>query len=251
MVAAPVPTIFSRRRRTAVQARARRLQAEPGAARFLLDDMTEDVLERLAFLRHVPERALVIGDWTGALASALRAQGAKVIEGDDTLDEEQPYPVENFDLIASLGTLDTVNDLPGALIHVRRALRPGGLAIASFLGAGSLPMLRHVMLAADGERPAARIHPLVDVRGGGQLLQRAEWSDPVIDSRSLRVAYASLSQLVADVRAQGLGNVLAAPGPPLGRASLARAEATFAGLADSRSRVVETFELLTLSGWRR
>jgi hypothetical protein len=143
-----------------------------------------------------------------------------------------------------------VNDLPGALIHIRNALAPGGLAIASLLGAGSLPMLRKIMLAADADRPAARLHPMVDVRAGGQLLQRAGWADPVVDSRTLTVAYRSLRQLVADLRAQGLGNVLANPAP-LPKFARAQAAEAFDELADENGRVVETFEILTLSGWRR
>lgn len=241
------PLIFSRARRGAARRRALQLQRRPDAARYLLDDMVEDVLERLAFLRHAPRTALVIGDWTGGLTEALEGQGAEVECAEPTagFDEEQPFPVAGFDFIASLGTLDTVNDLPGALIHLRNALAPGGLAIASFTGAGSLPALRAAMLAADGERPAPRLHPLVDVRAGGQLLQRAGWADPVIDSRTLEVRFSSLATLVADLRSQGLSNVLARPGPPLSRAARARAESEFG------TGTVERFEILTLSGWRR
>lgn len=79
------------------------------------------------------------------------------------LDEESPLPFEPFDLIVNLSSLATVNDLPGALIHIRNALKPGGLMIASMVGAGSLPMLRQAMYAADGERPAARMHPMVEI----------------------------------------------------------------------------------------
>ncbi len=241
------PQIFSRNRRLAARRRARLCQARPGAARYLLDDMVEDVLERLDFLRHAPGRALVIGDWTGALASTLRARGVTVSEADaaDGFDEERPFPETGFDLVVSLGALDTLNDLPGALIHMRGALAPGGLAIASFIGAGSLEHLRAAMLAADGDRPAPRLHPMVDVRAGGQLLQRAGWAEPVVDSRSLAVRFSSFASLVADLRAQALGNVLARPGPPLGKTALATARAAFG------ERTVEQFEILTLSGWKR
>lgn len=241
------PTIFSPARRDAARRRIAALQQGPDPARFVIGDIVADMLERLAFLRHEPKRALVIGDWTGELAEAL---GAQVIEAEpaDGFDEERPYPFGDFDLVASVATLDTVNDLPGALIHIRHALAPGGRAIASFVGAGSLPALRRIMLAADGERPAARVHPLVDVRAGAQLLQRAGWADPVADSRTLTVAYRSLDRLVADLRAQGLGNVLASVAPPLGKAGLERARAAFAAEADERGRVIETFEILTLSG---
>ena len=248
MASAP-PTIFSTARRIAARRRIAGLQQDPDAARFVIEDIVEDMRERLAFLRHAPERALVVGDWTGSLAEALRANGAEVIEAEpgDGFDEERPYPFDGLDFIAGVATLDTVNDLPGALIHIRNALAPGGRAIASFVGAGSLPVLRRIMLAADGERPAARAHPMVDVRAGAQLLQRAGWTDPVADSRTLRVAYRSLERLVADLRAQGLGNVLASHAP-LGKAGLERARAAFAAEADEQGRVVETFEILTLSG---
>lgn len=242
-----VPTIFSPARRAAARRRAGPLQRQPDAAHFLLEGMVEDVLERLAFLRHEVRRALVLGDRTGALAAALRSQGAEVFAPDE-LDEEQPYPFGGFDFAASLARLDTVNDLPGALIHIRNALVPGGLAIVSFVGAGSLPTLRRVMLAADGERPAARLHPMVDVRAGAQLLQRTGWADPVADCHTVRVAYRSLERLVGDLRAQGLGNVLASPGPALGKAALERARVAFAELADVDGRVVEVFEIITLSG---
>ena len=220
-----------------------RLQREPDAPRYLLDDMVEDVLERLAFLCHSPARTLVVGDWTGALAAAL--PGALSAEPAEGFDEEQPLLWAGFDFIASLGTLDTVNDLPGALVHLRNALAPGGLLIASLVGAGSLPALRAAMFAADGERPAPRLHPAIDVRSGAQLAQRAGFSDPVADGRNLTVRFSSLDRLVGDLRAQGLGNVLARPGPPLSRAAIDVAREVF-GSANE-----ETFEIITLTGWKR
>lgn len=257
MASAPPPMIFSPARRRAIRARMRARQTRPDAARYLADDMVEDVLERLAFLRHEPARALVIGDVTGALANALTARGTDVTRadpvpqpGEHLLDEESPYPFGGFDLIASLGTLDTVNDLPGALVHIRRALAPGGLALVEFCGAGSLANLRKVMLVADGERPAGRIHPQVDVRAGGQLLQRCGFADPVIDSRQVKVRFSSLKVLLEDVRDQGLNSALARPGPVPGKAGLARAEAAFADLAEG-GKVTEVFEILTLSGWAK
>lgn len=240
------PQIFSPARRQAVRRRALTLQARPEAARYLMSDMAEDLLERLAFLRHEPRRVLLIGMVPPALPAQFTVQGAEVtcVEPATGFAEEQPFPVGEFDLIASLGTLDTVNDLPGALIHLRNALAPGGLAIASFVGAGSLPALRAAMLAADGERPAPRMHPAVDVRAGGQLLQRAGWARPVVDSRPLDVRFSSLASLLADLRAQGLTNVLAQSGPPLGKRQFRLVDQAF------ESAVVERFEILTLSGWR-
>lgn len=246
------PRIFDPRRRLAVRRRMLRNQQRPDAPRYLLDDMIEDVTERLTFLRHEPRRALLIGDLGAALAKALTADGTQVTSAEpgDGFDEEAPFPVCDFDFIASLGTLDTVNDLPGALVHIRTALAPGGLMIASFPGAGSLPALRDAMLAADADRPAPRVHPMVDVRAGAQLVQRTGFADPVADSRHLDVAFRSFERAVADLRAQGHTNVLADPGAPLGKAAHARAiEAYRAAAVDGRT--VERFEILTLSGWRR
>lgn len=246
-MASTPPRIFDPARRLAARRRAMARQSCADAARYVLDDMVEDVLERIAFLRHTPSRALVIGDRTGDLATALNLQGCIAESADPALgfDEESPCPASGFDLIASLGTLDTVDDLPGALIHLNRALAPGGLALASFMGAGSLPVLRAAMLEADGDRPAPRLHPAVDVRAGGQLLQRAGWADPVVDSRTLEVRFSSLDRLVSDLRDQALGNVLARRGPPLTRAARDRAARAFG------TGTVERFEILTLSGWRR
>lgn len=245
------PRIFSPPRRIAARRRMLALQAHAHAPRYLIEDMVEDVQERLAFLRFEPARALIVGDYSGALRQALAARGlqASTVEPARGFDEEQPYPTGGFDLIASLGTLDTVNDLPGALLHIRQALAPGGMMIASFVSAGSLPALRAAMLAADGDRPAPRLHPLVDVRAGGQLLQRTGFADPVIDQRPLQASFRSLDRLVGDLRAQGLSNVLADPGPPLGKAALARAREAFAAAGED-GRTVEVFEILTLSGWR-
>lgn len=245
------PRIFDPRRRRAARSRSAVRRSRPEAARFALEDMVEDVLERLAFVRHEAGKALVLGDWTGQVAEALTRQAAEVVSGDPAeFDEERPYPAAGFDLIVSLATLDTVNDLPGALIHVREALTPGGRAIASFVGAGSLANLRRAMLAADGERPAARLHPMVDIRAAAQLVERAGWAEPVADSRAIRVSYRSLDRLVADLRDQGLGNVLASPAAPLGKAALERARAAFLESAGPDGRVVERFEIITLSGRR-
>jgi hypothetical protein len=244
-----IPTIFNPRRRNARLARARSRASAPFAARFLAEDMIEDTLERLAFLRHQPRQALVLGDWTGTLASRLHVGGADVAEP-AALDLEAPHPAGGHDLIVVIGLLDAVNDLPGALIHLRAALAPGGLAMAHFVGGQSLPALRAAMLAAEPERPAARIHPLVDPRAAPALLQRAGWKDPVVDTHVLTVRYRALDRLVADLRDQGLGNALAKPAAPLGKTALARARAAFAARAEPDGKTAETFEIVTLTGRR-
>ncbi len=260
MDAAPSPPrIFSSQRRLAARARMARLRGTGVAVSTVARELAADALDRLGFLNRDFAQALVIGDVTGAFAEGLAGSDA-VVRADpnpllgEALDEERPLTGGPYDLIVSLGLLDTVNDLPGALALMRRALAPDGLMLASFLGAGSLPGLRAAMLAGDGDRPAPRIHPQIDVRAAGQLMTRVGFASPVVDGWGFDVEFASLDQLVGDLRAQALGNVLADPGPPLGKAALARARNAFAdkaGSADSGSDALfrERFEVVTLSGW--
>ncbi|MXO50573.1 methyltransferase domain-containing protein [Erythrobacter gaetbuli] len=245
------PRIFSRPRRMAGLRRALVRQSQRDAARYIMDDMVEDVLERLEFMRLSPTRVLVIGDWTGTLALSLRGNGAKVEETDvRQLDEEAPLPSGSYDLIVSLASLERVNDLPGALLHLRAALARDGILIASLIGAGSLPNLRRAMIAAEPDRPAPRMHPLVDNAAASALLQRALFRRQVVDSRTLEVAFSSLDRLVSDLRDQGLTSNLSTQAPPLSRTALERARTAFLEGAGKQGRVTEAFEILTLTGWK-
>lgn len=250
MPPAQPPEIFSERRKIARAERARRLRARPGAADWLAAALVEDALERIEFLRLDPGRALVLGEGGQELGRMLERKGARVTVADsDSLNLEQPLPMGGFGLIVSLGALDTVNDLPGALIHQRLALAEGGVMIASMVGTGSLPRLRAALLAADGDRPAARLHPAVDPRAGAGLLQRAGFARQVADGWTLRLRYGDLDTLIADLRAQGLTSALADGAPPVTRFGLAKARDVFLADADRHGRVVETLEMLTLTGW--
>jgi SAM-dependent methyltransferase len=245
------PTIFSPARRAARLRRARALKRTASGEDWFEEALVEDAIERIEFMRLAPKRALVIGEAAAGLAATLEKQGARVVVADSsTLDEERPWPFEGFGLIVSLATLDTANDLPGALIHMRNALAPQGIAIASLVGAGSLPRLRNAMLAADADRPAARIHPAVDPKAGAALLQRAGFARQVADGWTLRLRYGSLDALIGDLRAQGLTSALADSAPPLTRAGLERAREAFLEGADREGKVVETIEVLTLTGWK-
>lgn len=244
-----VPRIFSNRRRSARAARALALARRRDSASWLADEMQRDVIERLGFMRLVPQRALVLGHATDEIASHLAGLGCEVIAHAAT-DEEQPIDGGPYDLVLSFSRLDTVNDLPGALIHLRNALNPEGLLIAQFLGAGSLFALRQIMLAADGERPAARIHPQIDDRAASALMQRAGFSKQVVDTHKLSVRYRSFERLIADLREQALASVLLSQAPHVGKAGLARAHAAFEALKDAEGRVTETFQIITLTGWR-
>jgi len=254
-----VPRIFDEKLR--IRRRDRAVATYPDHD-FLYAAMAEDMLDRLGDVTRSFSRALVIGCPDGRLAQALANRGCSVIcadpgpawaqrSGGDIIREDAlPYEAASFDLILCCGTLDAINDLPGALIALNRALEPDGLLLTSFVGAGSLPRLRAALLAADGDRPAQRIHPQVDVRAFGDLLARAGFAMPVVDQQRLDVRYGSLFRLLADLRGMGAAQCLASPPPPLTRAGLARAAEQFALAADEDARVTEQFMILHGSGWR-
>ena len=173
------------------------------------------------------------------------ARAAHGVQGDE---DRLPFADASFDLVVSAGVLDTVDDLPGALALIRRVLRPDGLFLGALVGAGSLPRLRAAWRAADGDRPAARLHPQVDVRAAGDLLVRAGFALPVADVETLSVRYRDLGRLLDDLRGMAAGNVLAARTPAT-RARLAAAAQAFAAAADPDGRTSETFALIFLTGW--
>lgn len=243
-----VPTIFSRERLQTALERARARQAAGGTV-WLSETIGHDIVERLGFLRFEPETPLVTGDRAGTLVPALEVGGAQVTSP-EKIDYEQPLALGPFDLIVSLLDLGTVNDLPGALIHLRNALKPGGLLIATLIGAGSLAALRSAMITADGERPSARIHPQVDDRAASALLQRAGFSRQVVDRYTVTARYDGLSNLVSDLRDQGLGSVLADRAPALSRVQYDRARSAFASQADDAGRIPESFEIVTMTAWK-
>lgn len=236
-----VPTIFSAKRRANARHRA------IASTDWLAAAMIEDTVDRLDFMQLAPKRALVIG----AHATQLKfPHGCGECIAHAWLDEELPLVGGPYDLIISLGQLDTVNDLPGALLHIRNALSDDGVFIGQMLGAGTLVALREILMAADGERPAARLHPQIDNRAATGLLERAGFSKQVVDQFPLSVSYTKLPKLIADLREQGLSNQLVDAPPPLTRDLWGRAQEEFEAQKDSSGRVTETFEILTLTGWR-
>lgn len=250
--------------------RLRRLRRDRAAARFgeanyLHRMAADDLLDRLDFVKREFINALDLGSADGYLARRLAERGLNVTaldpgrlfaraSGGAQADEDQlPFAGGSFDLVMSVGTLDTVNDLPGALVLIRRALRPDGLFLAAFTGAGSLPRLREAMIAADeaeGNAASPRIHPQIDVRAAGDLLTRAGFALPVVDSRRVRVRFGDLSGLVADLRGMAATNILLSRSrKPLGRIGLAAAMAAFAAGADADGKTGEQFDILYLTGW--
>lgn len=247
--------------------RLRRDRAARGGAADnpLLRRIAEDLLERLDLVTRRFDRALDLGCGPGLLAGGLRARGMEVsacdagavfaagARGEQCDEDRLPFTPGSFDLIVSAGTLDSVNDLPGALIQARRLLRPDGLFLAAFAGAGSLPVLRRAIAAADEaeQRGASpRLHPQIDLRAAGDLLARAGFALPVADDEPLTVRYSGLPQLVADLRSLAWTNLLSTRSrQPLGRQGYAAAYAQFAAAADPDGRVAERFRIIHLSGW--
>jgi SAM-dependent methyltransferase len=242
-----------------------RAAASGDAADYLFRRMADELVERLGTVRRAFVDALDLGCAGGYLSARLRERGLAVTSADPggafaaaaagiRCDEDRlPFPPASFDLVVSAGTLDTVNDLPGALILIRRALRPDGLFLAALLGAGSLPRLRSAMRAAEeaeGVPASPRLHPQIDVRAAGDLLGRAGFAMPVADCDSLVVRFPTLPRLIADLRAMGATNLLAErERRPFGRTGLAAAAADFASQADADGKTAERFEIIYLSGW--
>src|SRR4051812_35911144 len=245
--------------------RLRRLRRDRAARRFAEADYlhrlaADELIERLDFVKRDFRRALDLGCAGGYLTGRLRERGlevtpcdsgfafARAADGVQADEDRLPFADGAFDLIVSVGALDGVNDLPGALLLIRRALRPDGLFMAAFAGAGSLPRLKRAMLVADSVAggAAARVHPQIDVRAAGDLLTRAGFALPVVDAQPIDVRFSALLDLVRDLRAMGGTNILASPSRrPLGRQALAAAIADF---EDDEDRTPERVEILHLLG---
>ena len=255
--------------------RARLDRAAPGyaAADFLKRRAAEDAVVRLeAIMRDFP-RAVDLGARNGAFARALAASDAAgrvgfLVEADLSprmlagrsgarlvADEERlPFAPASLDLVVSTLSLHWANDVVGALIQIRLALKPDGLFIGSFLGGATLTELRQSLLAAEAELTGGagpRVSPFADAYDAAGLLQRSGFALPVADVDRVTVRYAHPLKLLADLRAMGETSVLAERHPkPLTRQVLARAFQIYAErFAEPDGRLPATFEILTLTGW--
>jgi NADH dehydrogenase [ubiquinone] 1 alpha subcomplex assembly factor 5 len=240
------PQIFSTRRRMALRARALNGNLPDS---FLYAHMIDELRARLAFVRRDFDRALFAGPIALSAERVLAERQCEIVAAPLLNEEAVPYPPESFDLIICAATLDSVNDLPGALIQMRRALRPDGLFLATLFGSGSLGTLKAAMLRADGDAASPHIHPQIDVRVAADLLTRTGFALPVCDLDTLSVRYGDWRTLVADLRAAGIGNALAGDRHYAGRDYPARLDAAWGALADNKGKVEECFNLLQLSGW--
>ncbi len=260
--------IFDRRLLDARRRRALR-EARPGAD-FLLRHVADDLIERLAVVKRRFPLALEIGSPLPHLADRLVATGQvdrvvrldrlpgalagsphAAIAGDE---EMLPLAPASLDLVVSVLALELVNDLPGVLLQVRRALKPDGLFLAALLAGDTLIELREALTEAEIEATGGaspRVAPFADIRALGGLLQRAGFALPVVDQDRLTIRYGDALGLMRDLRAMGATSVLAERArKPLGRPVLMRAVAAYGERSsDPDGRVRATFDVVSLSGW--
>lgn len=249
--------------------RLRALKNGDPRARFLLAMAAEEFADRLSIIeRHFAHAAELFGG-TGEVARNVLQSGKigalKRIETHasmllDDIDavvsayESVPLAPQSLNLILSPLSLHLINDLPGNLIQMRRALLPDGLFLAAIPGSGTLQELRDVLLAAEVETiggASPRIAPLADVRDIGALLQRAGFALPVTDVESYTVRYDSIFPLMQDLRAMGMSNPLIDRSrKPMSRKTLLRAAELYQQrYSDPDGRIRATFNIIYASGW--
>jgi SAM-dependent methyltransferase len=252
------PTIFDRTLLAARQRRARTF----GPATFLLDRAAEDIADRLQAVTRSFDRAADLGTPTDAVRRAVMASGkagsiAPAAWGEAELvvdDAGKPLMAGELDLVVSALALQFVNDLPGTLAQIRRALKPDGLLLAAMLGGETLTELRQAFAQAESEIEGGvspRVAPFADLRDIGALLQRAGLALPVVDSDRVTVRYASIFDLMQDQRRMGATNAMVERRrAPLRRATLVRLGEIYAErFSDADGRIRATFETIWLSGW--
>ncbi len=248
----------------------RRRAAALGPAAFLLDRVADDLADRLAAVLRRFDLAVDLATPGEAVRAALARLGSigTIIAADAApergatrahklvvADEEAlPFRDGALDLVVSALALQFVNDLPGVLVQIRRALKPDGLFLAALIGGATLTELRHAFAAAESEVEGGispRIAPFADLRDLGALLQRAGFALPVADADTVTVRYDSAFALMHDLRRMGATNALVARRrTPLKRATLMRMAQIYAQrFADADGRVRATFEIVWLSGW--
>jgi SAM-dependent methyltransferase len=243
--------------------------AETGAG-FLLDAVIAELMERLSGVERRFSTAIAYGGHDDRLAEAITLTGKadRVLRLEHTAsglggsyfpgavadDEALPLGRETIDLFVSALSLQWANDLPGALIQIRQALRPDGLFLAAMTGGRTLAELREALFAAETEilgGASPRVLPTAEVRDLGALLQRAGFTLPVADRDLLTVRYGSAFDLMRDIRGMGASNVvLERDKRPAPRRFFLRAAEIYAErFSDADHRVRASFEIVSLSGW--
>ena len=263
----PHPVIFDRKLLLDRRVRA----AQLGPATFLLERVADDLAARLSAVLRRFDLAVDLGTPSNAVRRALAerietavavnpaagrpqdrtAGGALAIAADE---EALPFRDASLDLVVSALALQFVNDLPGTLIQIRRALKPDGLLLAAMVGGESLMELRQAFAQAETEVEGGvspRVAPFADLRDLGALLQRAGFALPVTDVERVTVRYDSPLAFMHDLRRMGAGNILVERRrTPLRRETLRRLiEIYIDRFADPDGRIRATFDIVWLSGW--
>jgi SAM-dependent methyltransferase len=246
------PMLFDRALLRARQARALR----SGPATFLLDRVAEDLAERLHAVLREFKMAADIGTAGDQVRNAVAGRVDKIARIDLPDRESEPIPLvpESLDLAVSALAFQFVNDLPGVLAQIRRALKPDGLLLAAMIGGDTLTELRQSFAAAEAELEGGvspRVAPFADLRDVGALLQRAGFALPVTDVDRIVVRYDNAFALMQDLRRMGATNILVERRrTPTRRATLLRMAQFYADrFADSDGRIRATFDVIWLSGW--
>jgi SAM-dependent methyltransferase len=244
------PHLFDRALLRARMDRARRA----GPVTFLLDRVVEDMTDRLQAVTRGFSDAAEIGSPGQLLQKPIvdRFKTIRRIDFEET--ETLPLEPESLDLALSALALQFVNDLPGVLAQIRRALKPDGLLLAAMVGGDTLTELRQSFAAAEAECEGGvspRVAPFADLRDVGGLLQRAGLALPVTDVDRVVVRYDSAFALMADLRRMGATNMLIERRrAPTRRGTMLRMAQIYAErFADPDGRIRATFDIIWLSGW--
>ncbi len=264
--------VFDRR---AVLRHRARAALDPGAHDFLVQEVAGRLADRLVDIKRNFPLVLDLGSRGGVLGRAFDSAGVRKARGIQTIfqaggafdlaarapapsvvaDEEfLPFAEDSLDLVMSNLSLHWVNDLPGALLQINRALRPDGLFLAALLGGETLHELRASFEAAEAHVEGGvspHVSPLIDVRDAGGLLQRAGFALPVTDVDTISVTYADALALMRDLRGMGETNAVRQRRTTfLRRDTLARlAEVYRDRFADADGRIRATFQVVYLTGW--
>jgi SAM-dependent methyltransferase len=246
------PVLFDRVLLKARQDRAARL----GAATFLHDHVANDAAERLAAVNRSFTSGIDLATPGEVLRAVLEKQGVSLRPVEIAADDSAALPLApaSIDLAMSLLALQFVNDVPGVLAQVRRALRPDGLLLAAMVGGDTLTELRQAFAAAEAEvegGASPHVSPFADLRDAGGLLQRAGFALPVTDFERLTVRYDNAFALMQDLRRMGATNVLVERRKiPSRRATLLRMAQIYSErFADADGRIRATFDIVWLLGW--
>ncbi len=237
---------------------------------FLLREVGERLADRLDDVKRRFPVALDLGCHGGELGRLLKGRGGiKTLVQCDlspemarragplslAADEEfLPFAGECFDLVMSCLSLHWINDLPGALVQIRRALKGDGLFLAAMFGGNTLEELRRALAEAEIDEEGGlspRVSPFADVRDAGDLLQRAGFALPVVDSDTITVSYGDPLRLMTDLRGMGESNAVIERRKSWTRRATLRGAATRYRemFGDSAGRVPATFHVIYLTAW--